>query len=335
MRIAICANRQGTAPPPHATMHYEAEWDTPSTIEAVAQAVRQEHECVGVIEADVHAFEALRCLRPALVFNMAECAGGRDREGRIPAMLEMLGIPYTGSDPVTLGMGLDKALYNHILRAAGLPVPSAVVVHQGGALPAVAFPAIVKPVHEGSGIGIHASSLVYTPQEVQREVRRIHTQHGEAAVIEAFLPGREFTVALLGNGPSLHVLPVLEILLENLPAGVPRLYSYEAKWLYDTPAHPLDLHACPAQISPTLQDKLVAGSRHAFTALGCRDWCRIDWRCDRHGQPHILEVNALPGLIPAPEAHSCFPTAARAAGMTFDELILSIIETAARRYGLV
>jgi len=141
-------------------------------------------------------------------------------------------------------------------------------------------------------------------------------------------------VALLGNGRSLRVLPVVEVLLENLPPGVPRIYGYEAKWVYDTPDGALEIHRCPARVPAPLRAALAAGSRRAFGALGCRDWCRIDWRCDRRGRPRVLEANPLPGIIPEPEAHSCFPAAARAAGMSYGDLVLAVVDAAARRYGL-
>ena len=334
MRVAVCANRRGAPAPPGAAGAFDAEWDAPSTVDAVAAALGRRHEVVGIVEGDDRAPEEFRRLRPAVVFNMAEGAGGRSREGRIPAVLELLGIPYTGSDPVTLGLGLDKALTHLVAAAAGVPVPASVVVREGTAAPDFPLPAVVKPVHEGSGIGVRESSLVRDRASLRREVRRVHAEHREPAQVEEFLPGREFTVALLGNAPRPRVLPTVEILLESLPAGVPRLYGYEAKWVYDTPDGALDIHRCPARMSPALRRAVMDGSLRTFAALGCRDWCRIDWRCDAKGRPRLLEANPLPGIIPEPEAHSCFPAAARAAGMSFDDLVLAVLDAALARLGL-
>jgi D-alanine-D-alanine ligase len=333
VRVAVCASRKGAAPPPGASADHDAEWDSPATVDAVARVLATRHEVVGVVEADAGAAEEFRRLRPDLVFNMAECAGGRDREGRIPSILELLGIPYTGSDPVTLGIGLDKYLCNKVLAAAGVPVPRSVLARVGAPVPPSPLPAVVKPVHEGSGIGVRTTSLVRTRPALLREVRRVHRDHRQDAVVESFLPGREFTVAALGNGRDLRVLPIVEILLEELvPEGQPLLYGYEAKWTWDTPDK--EVHACPARIPAGLRRALEAGTKAAFEALGCRDWARIDWRCDRSGTPRLVEANPLPGIIPDPEMHSCFPAAARAAGMEFDELVLAVADAAARRSGL-
>jgi D-alanine-D-alanine ligase len=157
----------------------------------------------------------------------------------------------------------------------------------------------------------------------------------EPALVEEFLPGREFTVAILGNGAEARVLPIVEIRLDALPAGVNPIYSYEAKWVWDQSSNPLEIFECPARIDAELQAEIERICLRAYAVLRCRDWCRIDVRLDAAGRPHILELNPLPGILPRPEDNSCFPKAARAAGMSYDELILSVLDIACRRYGLV
>ena len=154
-------------------------------------------------------------------------------------------------------------------------------------------------------------------------------------MVEEFLDGREFTVAMLGNGSGLKVLPIVEINYSSLPAGMNPIYSYEAKWIWDTPESPLEIFKCPADIDNRLKDSIEKICRDAFNVLDIKDWCRIDIRLDMKGQPHILELNPLPGILPDPKSNSCFPKAARAAGMGYDGLINAVLETACKRHGIL
>ena len=156
----------------------------------------------------------------------------------------------------------------------------------------------------------------------------------QSALVEEFLPGREFTVALIGNGEQLRVLPIVEINFDSLPHGVNPIYSYEAKWIWDTEVDPLQIFTCPAKLDPLLQRQIEDVCRNAFKALGCRDWCRIDVRLDAMGHPQVIELNPLPGILPRPEQNSCFPKAARAAGLNYEQLILSVVDVACARLQL-
>jgi D-alanine-D-alanine ligase len=313
-----------------------AEWDTQETIDAVHAALSSAHT-VTPIEANEEAFERLRATRPDIVFNIAEGLNGVSREAQIPAMLEMLGIPYTGSDPVTLGICLDKARTKEILSYHRIPTPAFTVVSQADELSVmdVPLPAIVKPLHEGSSKGIHDNSVVRPPAELFERVKAVVEAYGQPALVEQFLPGREFTVALLGNGSNLTVLPIIETRFDSLPSGVNPIYSYEAKWIWDQQDHPIDVHECPAHIDEALKQEIEQICRQAFTILACRDWCRVDVRLDQRGKPHIIELNPLPGILPDPEDHSCFPLAARTAGLGYAEMLNAFLEAGARRYGLL
>ena len=197
------------------------------------------------------------------------------------------------------------------------------------------YPCIVKPLHEGSSKGIYNSSLVNSRAELEQEICKILETYHEPALVEEYLSGREFTVAMLGNGSTLTVLPIVEIKFDSLPVGVNPIYSYEAKWIWDRSDAPLDIFACPAQITAKLQHEIEMICRKAYNVLRCRDLSRIDVRLDAQGTPHIIELNPLPGILPNPEENSCFPKAARATGMNYNQLIQTVLAIAAQRHGLL
>jgi len=314
----------------------QAEWDEPETVAFIIDTLAKYHDVIP-IEANEDAFEKLRQSRPELVFNIAEGKFGASRESQIPAILEMLEIPYTGSDPLTLGICLDKARTKEILSYRRIPTAKFSVINQwplNGQLRHVDYPMFVKPLFEGSSKGIWNDALVKNFSELKSTVEKVWKTYSQPALVEEYLSGREFTVALLGNGESLRALPIVEISFDVLPEGANKFYSYEAKWLWDLPDNPLDIYKCPADIDEALRLKIEKVSKNAFMALGCRDWCRIDVRLDEAGEPHILELNPLPGIIPDPNINSCFPKAARAAGLSYDELLLSVINAASERLGL-
>lgn len=321
------------------------EWDTMETVNAVRVAL-EERCSVHMIEADEGAYQKLLENRPDFAFNMSEGLYGVSREAQIPAMLEMLQVPYLGSDPLTLAVCLDKARAKEILAYHGIPTAPFTVVRSmdefsskigfrsGGGQSRIKFPAIVKPLHEGSSKGIYNSCVVRNSGDLEREVRIVLTTYNQPALVEEFLSGREFTVAILGNGASVRTLPIVEIKFDALPPGMNPIYSYEAKWIWDTTEDPLKIFQCPAELDEGPQNEIETICRDAYTVLNCRDWARIDVRLDGEGKPHILEINPLPGILPKPEDNSCFPKAARAAGMSYSQLINSVLDIAMERCGL-
>ncbi len=150
-------------------------------------------------------------------------------------------------------------------------------------------------------------------------------------IVEEFLPGAEFTCAVLGNGRTTKVLPLVEMNFSSLPEGAIPIYGFEAKWIWDRPEQPLDMFHCPARIDSTLARAIERVTLDAYRVLGCRDWSRIDVRLDAAGEPKIVEVNPLPGILPDPADNSCFPKAARAAGISYNELIQTCLKLAATR----
>jgi D-alanine-D-alanine ligase len=315
---------------------FYAEYDDIETIVAIQIALTHVHDVIP-IEAVENAFKILKEEKPDIVFNIAEGMKGVSREAQIPAMLEFLQIPYTGSDPLTLSLCLDKVRCKEILFYHHLPTPRfRVLTRANGNANArfLRYPLLVKPCHEGSSKGIYNNSLVYDSKELYSKVKTIFKDYHQPALAEEFLEGKEFTVALLGNGKEIRALPIVELDFEQLPPNANRIYSYEAKWIWDTVDNPLKIFRCPAEIDEELEGLIKNLAIRAYRVMRCRDWCRIDFRLDSYGAPHILELNPLPGILPRPENNSCFPKAARAAGMNYDQLILEVLHIACKRYGI-
>jgi D-alanine-D-alanine ligase len=312
-----------------------AEWDTMDTVHAVRDAIAERY-AVSLVEATENAYEQLRALRPDFVFNMAEGLYGVSREAHMPAILELLRFPYLGSDPLTLALCLDKARTKEILAYHRIPTAPFAVIDSMETFDEtrVRFPSMVKPLHEGSSKGIYNSCVVRNPDDLEREVRTILDTYREPALVEEFLPGREFTVAMLGNGDDLRVLPIVEIRFDALPSGMNPIYSYEAKWVWDRSDNPLEIFTCPAVLEKKLADAIAAVCSRTYRLLRCRDWARIDVRLDAAGVPNIIEINPLPGILPRPEDNSCFPKAARAAGLSYAALINAVLDIAMTRCGV-
>lgn len=314
---------------------FYAEFDDEETVSAIARAIENEGFRVTRIEADEEAFDKLIKLKPDIVFNFSEGMYGNSRESQMPAILELLRIPYTGSGPLTFAISLNKGLAHQILNANGVPTPRFQIFKDAEdvAHTNIEFPLVVKPLAEGSGKGIRSNSLVKNRQSLRRQVAWVITTYTQPAIVEEFMPGREFTVGLIGNDEP-EVLPIVEITFDNLPAGSNPLYSYEAKWVWDVPERPLEIFKCPADISGELAEDIRRIALKAFKTLQCRDICRMDMRLDEKGEPHVLDVNPLPGMIPDPDAHSCLPDAAATAGYTYGQLVCSILGHALNRYNL-
>ena len=313
-----------------------AEWDEPTTITRVEAALAEVGEVVRLEAKEDFPFR-LHEARPDIVFNIAEGLWGPNREAHVPAFCEFWRIPYIGSDPLSLSTCLHKGRAKEVLMRCGVRTPEFKLISRDEELPLgdePCLPTLVKPVHEGSSKGITEASLCRTKAEVRAAVALILERYRQPAIVEQWLPGNEFTCAIVGNGDKAFVLPIVEINLDVLPKGAARLYSYEAKWIWYRPDQPLDIFRCPAPIPQGLTLEIEQLVLAAYHALACRDWARVDVRCDQHGVPHVLEVNPIPGIHPDPVMNSCFPTAARAAGMDYKAMILTVLRGGAARYGI-
>jgi D-alanine-D-alanine ligase len=267
---------------------------------------------------------------PDLVFNVCESFGGESRlEAAVASLLEVLRIPFTGNDPLALAIAHDKVRCKELLRGCGLPVADWRVFSSKGPpanLTGLAPPFIVKPRCEDGSHGLSARSVCVSPEEALERATQIAALWGQDCLIEEFLPGREFNIGVLFEG---RVLPPSEIAY-RLPAGLPNLVTFEAKWVpgsvYDrgTPVR------CPAvSVGKTLTKRLRSLALHAYRALGCRDYARVDLRLDAAGAPRILEVNPNPDISP----DAGFARAAGKGGLAYDELIARIVGCALARAG--
>jgi len=314
-----------------------AEGDDPRTIDAIVNALQSYNHQVVSFEGDDEVAVNLEHNRPDIVFNITEGLFGDWRESYVPLVCERLGLPYTGSGPLTLALCLNKARCKEILNYYQIPsAPFRVLYpHENGFDPEFKYPAIIKPLSEGSSKGIFDDSVVYSEEQARSVIARCFDQYNnEPIIMEKFLLGQEFTVAVLGNGVELEVLPIIAMDFTQLPAGAQPIYSFEAKWVWDRPEKPLALFTCPAPIDENLKNDIENLVRKTCRVLHIRDWCRLDVRLDENRIPHILELNPLPGILPNPEDNSCFPKAARTAGYTYSAMLNKVVQVAARRYGL-
>lgn len=309
-----------------------AEWDSEETIDAVKSALEAGGHDVTLIEADRDAYEKFKVLNPEIVFNVAEGIGGSSRESQIPSMLEMLDIPFTGSDSVTTGICHDKSRCKEILSYYKIPITKFFItdaIHRISEK--LSYPKFVKPLHEGSSKGIYNSSVVTNCAELRNEILRIKDCYDQPSLIEDYLEGKEFTVAMLGNGDDVKVLPIVEINLDTVPEGFNKIYSYEVKWFFDTRENKLDIFKCPADIDAKLYKQIEDVCKDAYMALRVRDWARIDVRLDKNNIPNIIEINPLPGILPDPSDNSCYPKAARQVGLDYNDMINTVLNCAVER----
>jgi len=309
-----------------------AEWDSEETIEAVKSALEAGGHDVTLIECNSDSYEKIKAINPEFVFNVAEGLGGSSRESQIPSMLEMLNIPFTGSDSITIGICHDKSRCKEILSYYKIPNSKFFItdaIHKIDEK--IIFPKFVKPLHEGSSKGIYNSSVVNNSSELRNEILRIKECYHQPSLVEDYLEGKEFTVAMLGNGDEVKVLPIVEINLDSVPEGFNKIYSYEVKWFFDTRESKMDIFKCPADIEPKLYKEIEDVCIAAYKTLRIRDWARIDVRLDKYNVPNIVEINPLPGILPDPTDNSCYPKAAREIGLDYNAMINTVLNCAVWR----
>ncbi|MEW5849001.1 MAG: ATP-grasp domain-containing protein [Myxococcota bacterium] len=305
----------------------EAEFDSPMTLDAIANAIASHGHEVIRLEATPDLPRQVLATQPDVVFNIAEGLAGRSREAHVPALLELLGIPYTGSDAATLAVALDKALAKRVLRQHNIPTPAFQVMDTGKERldRALRFPLIVKPNAEGTSKGIGPSSVVDNEEQLRAQARELIERYDQRVLVEEYIKGREFTIGLLGHRPP-KVLPPMEIVFTD-PANERPLYDFAIKQDWNRHVR----YDCPAQLTPQLLRSLEKVARDTFEALDCRDVGRVDVRLGNDGVPYVLEVNPLPGLTPD---FSDLVLIAKAAGMDYRTLIGEILAGAIKRLKL-
>jgi len=302
----------------------EAEYDAWSTVEAIGNAIESYGYEVVYLEATPELPTILPASQLDFVFNIAEGIQGRNRESQVPAILELLDIPYTGSDPATLSITLDKALSKKILTQAGIPNPEFFVMRTGkDRLPKqVNYPMLLKPVAEGSSKGVMGANVVENEEQLREMAARLIEKYKQPVLVEQYLPGREFTLGLLGEVRP-KVLPPMEIVYVTNQEKFP-VYTFEHKLAESSDIR----YDVPAQVEVKLQKQLERVARGAFIALGCRDVARIDLRLDQNGKAHFIECNPLPGLTPG---WSDLCLIAQGAGIDYRTLVGEIMAPAIRR----
>ncbi|OGD05153.1 hypothetical protein A2379_05260 [Candidatus Amesbacteria bacterium RIFOXYB1_FULL_47_13] len=321
-------------------MKRELDFDSPETIEAIIKTIEGLGHRTERMEADSRAFEKLNDLRDKidLVFNIAEGLSGDARESQIPLFCEMLKIPYTHSSPTTHAIKLRKNLTKLVVTGVGVKVPGSMLAQAGDVVKLPRgwdWPVIIKPNTEGSSIGVFDKNVVDNQEELNARIGDMYAGGFEGQLlVEEFLDGREFTVAVMGNR-ELQVLPIIEQKFDFLPQGMRKIAGFELKWLYeDTLTDVSQACDCPAKIDPGLETEINETAKLVYRTLEVRDCARIDFRMNSRGELYFLEINTLPGINPDEKVISYFPLAARTAGMDFPALVKRIIDLASERYGI-
>lgn len=302
-----------------------AEFDRPETLDAIEQAINDlgfETDRIGHIRS--LASRLTRGDRWDLVFNIAEGLRGFGREAQVPALLEAFDIPYTFSDVLVLSLTLHKGMTKRVIRDLGMPTPDFAVIESEDQIPGIRlpFPLFAKPVAEGTGKGITAASKIETQSDLERICRSLLTAFQQPVLVETFLPGREFTVGIIGTGADAFATEVMEVLLN--PQAEREVYSYFNKENFTS----LVEYRLVADDEARQAGKTALA---AWRGLGCRDAGRLDLRSDAAGRPHFMEVNPLAGLHPR---HSDLPILFGLMGKTFTQLIDLILRSALTRLKL-
>ena len=323
MRIGFCYDIPENHPQFGEREDITAEYESEETINALTEIMSEIGE---VIKFPWHPdiFNDLKEHKPDVVFNIVESWGSRNRESYIPNICEILEIPYTGSDGVAMGVSLDKELTKNIASARGVNTPDFYKARDIKDFEKLIdnvilnFPLFVKPNSEGSSIGVRRFSQVQNKDELYSTGKKLLDKYKSPILIEKFLPGREFVVAILGNDNP-HVFPVAEIVVEggNFP-----FYSYEFKGRHQKKIK------CPVNIEESKKEQMVDDTLEIFNSLGCRDIARADFKLDEKGEPNFIEINPLPGLSPY---YSVYPEQAEKDGWDLNKIIKKLINCALKR----
>jgi D-alanine-D-alanine ligase len=302
------------------------EFDSEETIEAIREVLESEGHEVIKLGGDTGLIDRLRQASVNIVFNIAEGLQGRNREAHIPALLEFLNIPYTGSDPLTLSLTLDKAMAKRIVMSQNVPTPPFKKIERMEELNHLnlRYPLFVKLCYEGSSKGVRLDSKILDPQSLEEKVRGLLRTYRSPLLVEEFVKGPEFTVGILGNEDP-FVLGVMQIEIKGKPPEE-SIYSLEIKREWEEKVR----YHCPPSIDPNLLKKIEEVALQAYRALECRDVSRVDIRVGEDRTPYFLEINPLPGLSPV---YGDLVIMARSMGWDYAQLVKTIFHQALKRYG--
>ena len=346
-RVAVLANiKDDNEPKPEGVPPDAfADFDHIDTIRSIQKAIETDGHETKFLMADEKLPDELKEYQPDICFNIAEGLGGDAREAQVPALLELLRIPYTGSRVLTNSIALDKTLTKRIWRDRGLPVaPFQEFIYGDERLRSeLKFPLFVKPAREGTGMGVDMKARIETESELYERIDYIIKTYKQPALVETFLPGREFTVGQLGrrdvklhsrhpewyDKKGYHRLPILELKTDK--SATPGIYSHAAKaQLLGEEGAPE--YVCPADVEPKLAKKMHHLAIRGHNLLFATDVSRVDIRLDGQDNPRLIEINPLPGLTPG---YSDLCIQAAADDISYEDLILEILYLAAGRWGLL
>jgi D-alanine-D-alanine ligase len=329
MKIGITYNLKDEMYPYSALdSEFAEEFDTESTIDAICNVFQRNGYETARLGSGLEIVEKIKKERVDFVFNIAEGYSGRNRESQVPSILEMLNISYSGSDPLTLGLTLDKIMAKKIALQAGIPTPRFKIIKKINGLSLIEnklrYPLITKPAWEGSSKGVYNSSKVFNKNELQKNVALLFEKYAEQPVlVEEYIEGREITVGIIGNDLP-QILGLMEIVNKN-NNGDDFFYSLETKkdWkrLVD--------YISPPNINRLLEKHITHYAISAFKEFGCRDIARIDFRISGNERVFMLEVNPLPGLSPE---YADLVIMTEKLGMSYEDLIMAIFNHALSRY---
>ncbi len=350
LKVALLANLRQNAPKFEGMA--EDQWDdldSEKTVNALVEAIRSGSYTCEFFEGDLSLFNTLPKFKPDICFNICESHFGDAREAQVPALLEMMNIPYTGSKVLTLALALDKPMTKRVIAFHDLPTPEFQTFERINETlsPEMRFPLFVKPSREGTGMGVSRDSIVYNEDEMRDQICEILDRYKQPALVERYIEGREVTVGFVGNllGPvaqrlpddenarriqaGLHFFPPMEVDLTPFTDS-DTVYSNRLK---------VDLadqltYLCPAPITDDQKEDLNWLAAAVFRVTGALDVSRVDFRLDKHNdyKPYILEINPLPGL--APEISDLVIEAA-GEGIGHTELVNMILESALKRYSMI
>jgi len=306
----------------------DCELDSMDTIDAIASALERNGNRVIKLGNARELIKSIEKAKPDIVFNISEGISGRSREAHVPAILEAYQIPYTGSDPLTLSLCLDKSMAKKVIGYSNIPTPDFKKIEEAEEIQKlyemeIDFPIFIKPCYEGSSKGIRLDSKIKNISTLKKKTFKLLATYRQPVLIEEYLPGSEYTVGILGTKEP-EVLGIMEV--KSISQSEKELiYSYEVKKDWENCVQ----YLCPPPISPQLESAIKKVAIDSFKALECRDVARVDIRLDKDGTPNFLEINPLPGLMPG---YSDLYIMAKSVGMDYDVLINKILFSAIERY---
>jgi len=286
---------------------------------------------IELVDVNLNMFDYLRKSNFDLAFNLCD-DGFRNNsllEPHVPAMLDILHIPCTGSNFFTLASCLNKAHAKKILHFHGIPTPEFQIFSSNNKKlkKDLSFPLIVKPIHEDASIGIKKESVVKDVELLKERVQYVIDNYKQPALVERFIIGREAYVGILGNKENLDVLPISEISFDKNLKPTTQICSYEGKWLEDSQEYQATPVTCPAELDKTLEKELIEIAKKSYSLLNCEDYGRVDFRIDSNNRPHVLEVNPNPDI----SEDAGLARMVRAKGATYEDLIEAIVNSAIQK----